>query len=109
MEFDNNTPVSDEQRKLAETKRITLSPVHSDISPEARPDSEIVAHHLVEPPTPNASNDTEQTASLIEPSNSLRTLPPAHSSSHKKTSLILGVIGGALFLLVTATLYMSAK
>ena len=71
MEFDNNTPVSDEQRRLAESKKITVTPVHSDIRPEDLSASEIVAQHLNAPAIANVENDTEQNKAPVQPSNGL--------------------------------------
>jgi len=88
MEFDNNTPISDEQRKLAKAKRIILQPLHRDISPEPRPDSEIAAHHLVEPAVPNVSNDTEQAADVIEPSSRLRQSNVTHKTTNYTVKII---------------------
>ena len=71
MEFDNNTPVSDEQRRLAESKKITVNPVHSDIQPEELSASEIAAHHLNAPAIANIENDTEQNKASVQPSTGL--------------------------------------
>lgn len=68
MEFDNNTPVSDEQRRLAEAKKITIQPVHTDIQPDDLPDAEIATRHVLEPAIPNVSSDVEQNTAPIAPS-----------------------------------------
>jgi hypothetical protein len=71
MELDTNSPVSDEQRRLAESKKLTLQPMHTDIAPDDLPDTEIAARHVNEPAIANAENDTEQNAAVIQPSSSL--------------------------------------
>jgi len=68
MEFDNNTPASDEQRRLAEAKKITIQPVHTDIQPDDLPDTEIATRHVLEPAIPNVSTDVEQNTTPIAPS-----------------------------------------
>jgi hypothetical protein len=71
MELDTNSPVSDEQRRLAESKKLTLQPVHSEVIPEDLPDAEIAARHMNEPAIANAKNDTEQDVAVIQPSGGL--------------------------------------
>ncbi|HTJ73255.1 MAG TPA: hypothetical protein VL481_01520, partial [Verrucomicrobiae bacterium] len=68
MEFDNNTPASDEQRRLAEAKKITIQTVHTDIQPDDLPDTEIATRHVLEPAIPNVSTDVEQNTTPIAPS-----------------------------------------
>jgi len=107
MEFDNNAPVSDEQRKLAEAKRVTLQPIHTDIAPDPRPDAEIAANHLVEPPVANTSNDTEQETRPIEPSASIHQVNAARSKS--QLPRIALIVASFLILVVLAILYMNVK
>lgn len=71
MEFENNTLVSDAERLRAEAKRLTLQPVHTDVTPDAPLDSEIATRHIIEPPLANTQNDTEESASYILPTKSL--------------------------------------
>lgn len=71
MELDNNSPVSDEQRHLAEAKKVTLQPLHTDIQPEDRPDAEIVAQHMRETPLANIPSDIEQDTMPVQPSKEL--------------------------------------
>lgn len=71
MEFDDNTnstPITEEQRRLAATKKVTLQPVHGDVSPAGQTDAEIAAHHLASPAIANAPNDTEQNKRPVMPS-----------------------------------------
>lgn len=65
MEFDTNTPPTDDARLLAEVKKLTLQPVHSDVTPEDLPDSVVVANHLRAGAIANVSTDIEQDAPLI--------------------------------------------
>lgn len=97
MEFDKNTQtISDEARRIAETKQVTLQPIHGDVTPEDRPDAEIVANHMSAPPIANASNDTEQTAPLIQPSRELDDTPPSAAPDSKvspvKITIAVGVV-----------------
>lgn len=67
MELETNTPINDDARLLAQAKKLTLEPVHTDIVPEETPDSVIVANHLRAAAPANVSNDIEQDAPLIAP------------------------------------------
>jgi len=97
MEFDNqNTPVSDDQRRLAESKKLTLQPVHGDVAPEETPDSEIAAHHLSDPAIANVTNDTEQTASLVQPSKGLLAEHPAESARKKRSPLPVVIVAAVV-------------
>ena len=70
MEFDQNSPISDEQRRLAETKRVTLRPLHANIMPEDTPDAEIAAKHAADPAIGNIAIDTEQNQKSVQPTKS---------------------------------------
>ncbi|MNH50012.1 hypothetical protein D3C73_16160 [compost metagenome] len=71
MEFETNQPADDDQRRLAEAKKITLQPLHAGITPDPIPDAEIAARRSLET-SPNISIDTENTtvSQLIQPSKS---------------------------------------
>lgn len=77
MEFDNNnTPTpqdNDEARKLAEAKRVTVQPLHNDVTPE--PDAAEVTREANGPAAPNTPNETEQTKPVIEPSREILNQP----------------------------------
>lgn len=70
MEFDNQPPLNDKARRLAESKKLTLQPIHADVSPEEA-EGEAVARHLAGPAIANVSNDIDQVAPLVEPSKQL--------------------------------------
>jgi hypothetical protein len=94
MEFDNNTPVSDEQRRLAEAKKITLQPVHADIQPEDLSDSEIATRHINEPAVANIENDTEQNQAPLQPSSGLLSQPEADKRS---SGFTVAIVAAAAF------------
>jgi len=71
MEFDNTTSVSDEQRHLAQSKKITVQPLHEDTAAESLSDTEIATRHLIEPAIANIAADTEQNAAPLQPSEGL--------------------------------------
>jgi hypothetical protein len=71
MEFEKDAPTSDADRRLAEAKKLTLQPLHADITPDAVQDSEIATRHIIEPAIANASNDMEDSATRIMPTQSL--------------------------------------
>lgn len=62
MEFDKDKPVSDEERRLAEAKKVTVQPIHANITPDDISDSEIAASHINGQPIANPPNDIEQDA-----------------------------------------------
>jgi hypothetical protein len=108
MEFDNNSPVSDDQRRLAETKRITLQPMHVDIAPEPIPEAEAAASYASQPMAANIDIDTEQNASLIQPSKGL--VSNARSNSrHTATKVIAAVSTVTLICIGVATLLLIQK
>ena len=100
MEFEENKPTSDEDRRLAEAKKLTLQPVHENIMPDSLPDTVLGARHLSEPAIANMTNDTEATATFIQPTNSI--LGQQRGSSKSQSKLIAGiVIGIATFISLT--------
>jgi LPS O-antigen subunit length determinant protein (WzzB/FepE family) len=105
MEFDKNTPASEEDRRLAEAKKLTLTPLHSDIAPEPEPDAEVVARHLNDGVLANAPNDTEQSSSTVQPSKGLlQPEQPIKKRSGQKPSfviLLIVVVGGGITLGIT--------
>jgi hypothetical protein len=99
MEFDNNTAVSDEQRRLAEAKKITIQPVHTDIQPDDLPDAEIATRHVLEPAIPNIESDTEQNTMPLQPSGSVLKGNQAASAQRRVvTATIVAVLVGGIAL-----------
>jgi hypothetical protein len=88
MEFDHDTPANDEQRRLAEAKKITLQPIHADIQPDETRDSEIAAHHLASPAIANIPNDIEQDTVPIQPSKGLLGSQSASSISKGRVGAV---------------------
>jgi hypothetical protein len=96
MEFENNRPVSDEERRLAEAKKLTLQPVHSDIVPDAPQDAEIATRHLLEPAIANVASDTEESTTRVMPTKSL--LNTQQSAKPQTYKLVIGLtVGTVLF------------
>jgi hypothetical protein len=67
MELETNTSVSDDARLLAQAKKLTLQPVHADVSAEDLPDSVVVAQHINGAAVANLDIDTEQNIPAIIP------------------------------------------
>lgn len=109
MEFDNNSPVSDDQRRLAETKRITLQPMHIDVTPEPVPESEIAANYAARPMAANVDIDTEQNVSLIQPSKGLTGSAERYSSRHTATKIVAVISAVTLICVGAATLLLVQK
>lgn len=65
MELETNTPTPDEARLLAQSKKLTLQPVHDDVAADDVPDSVLVAQHLTSGPVGNIAIDTEQNVASI--------------------------------------------
>jgi hypothetical protein len=110
MEFDKNAPISDDQRRLAETKQITLQPIHADLSPDEESDSEIATHHIIAPAIANVENDIEQTTAPVQPSKGLlnsqstSTVPVKHRTG---TVIIAIVLIVAIIGIIVATAIIS--
>ena len=99
MEFDNTTPVSDEQRRLAESKKITLQPLHEDTKAEDIPDAEIAARHLSEPAIANSTTETEQNTTPLQPSDGLISELEADKQANKFViAAIVAAASGTLLL-----------
>jgi hypothetical protein len=92
MEFENNSPVSDEDRRLAEAKKLTLQPIHTDVIPDEISDSEIATAHIIAPTLGNASNDTEDATTRVMPTKSL--LGSQSQTKPQAYKLMIGIIGG---------------
>ena len=67
MELETNTSPQDDARLLAQAKKLTLQPVHADVSPEDLPDSIVVAQHINGGAVANLDIDTEQNVPAIIP------------------------------------------
>lgn len=94
MEFEDKRPTSDEDRRLAEAKKLILQPIHGDITPDAPQDSEIAARHIIEPPIGNVINDTEESTSQIIPTQSL--LDTRQATKPQMYKLIIGLTAGVV-------------
>jgi hypothetical protein len=92
MEFEKDTPTSDEDRRLAEAKKLTLAPLHTDVAPEGEPDAAVVARHLTEGALANAPNDTEQDQTHVKPSSGLLDDPKTQSSTVKRGKIIVIIV-----------------
>jgi hypothetical protein len=94
MEFEDNRPTSETDRRLAEAKKLTLQPVHADVHPEGPLDSEIAAAHVNGQVIANVSNDTEEATSQLQPTQSfLNNSQPATAPQPHPRRLVFGVIG----------------
>ncbi len=110
MEFDNNSPVSDEQRRLAEAKRITLQPIHSNITPEDTPDAETAAQHAGDPPIKNIETDIEQNRQpLLSTRSALRNLEAAGSSPRTGAAVITVVVAITIVGIAAASFFLTKK
>jgi hypothetical protein len=98
MEFEDNRPTSEADRRMAETKRLTLQPVHTDIRPEGLLDSEIVARHVNGPAIGNVSSDIEEATTYVQPTQSLIGNAAQPTSAPESRRLMLGVVGGIIII-----------
>lgn len=105
MEFDQDTPASEEDRRLAEAKKLTLTPLHSDVAPEPEPDAEVVARHLNDGVLANAPNDTEQSDMAVQPSKGLlqtdQPIKPKLALKPSFFAILIVVIGGGITVGIT--------
>ena len=100
MELETNTPISNDARLLAQAKKLTLEPVHADITPEETPDSVIVANHLRDSAVANVSNDVEQDAPLITPVDADSTAEEAHHSTKLYLLTATGILALAVIIFI---------
>jgi hypothetical protein len=97
MEFEENKPTSDADRRVAEAKKLTLQPIHADIAPDAPHDNEIAARHLSEPAIANIATDIEESTSVIQPTDSL--LDVYSTNKPRTNKLVVSLAAGiALFM-----------
>lgn len=97
MEFEENKPTSDADRRMAEAKKLTLQPIHADVIPENPSDSEVASRHLNEPAIANIATDIEESTSIVQPTESLLQ-PYSRDSSHSRKLIISLTAGITLFM-----------
>lgn len=90
MEFEENKPTSDEDRRRAESKKLTLQPVHADVIPEPLSPSESAVHYDNAPAVANISSDTEEIASVMQPTKSL--IGSESKSTLQTRKLLVGLV-----------------
>jgi hypothetical protein len=98
MEFEDNRPTSEADRRLAEAKKLTLQPVHADVHPEGPLDSEIAAAHVNGQAIANVSNDTEEMTTQLQPTQSFLDAnhPTIAAPAPQSRRLVFGIIGSIL-------------
>jgi len=107
MEFEsdkNNPEISEDARRLAQTKKITLLPMHSNITPEEVPEAEIAARYTSGKPVENVPGDVEQKASPIQPSRELLEKMPDQQRS-RTTRVFISAIAIAMGATMLIALY----
>lgn len=113
MEFEQDTPVSDDERRLAEARKLILSPLHSDIQPESTPELDEAYSERATQTQANVSNDIEDTSNnvtLVTPSKSaLQRLSQKTDPASTRKMVIPVVIVVGIFVLVIATLLFTSR
>lgn len=109
MEFEDNRPTSEADRRLAEAKKLTLQPVHADIQPEGLLDSEIAARHANGPAIANVPNDTEEATTQLQPTQSFLDSSETAAVTPQPRRLVFGVIGSVLIISGLAYLAFTLK
>lgn len=97
MEFENNTPDIDEQRRQAETNRMSVQPLNQSIQPDEVSEEFTAARHLRGPAVANAPNDVEQDVAALQPTPSL-IRPTAAKKAPSLRSVRAGTVGAVIFL-----------
>src|SRR5437868_4351135 len=99
MEFEGDKPVSEAERHMAQSRQVTMQPVHADVVPDDLPAEAVAAAHLDGTVIANVTGDIEQDTPLVRP---LAAVLAAADASHKAHTgrIVLTVIGLALFVLV---------
>lgn len=69
-EFEKDQPDTDEARQFAERRKLTLTPLHTDVQPEEQPEYDAFSSARATQTQENLSTDSEDTArpeQLIQP------------------------------------------
>ena len=69
-EFEKDQPDNDETRQLADTRKLTLTPLHADVQPDEQPEYDAFSSARATQTQENLSTDSEDTArpeQLIQP------------------------------------------
>jgi hypothetical protein len=102
MEFEKDAPVSDDERRLAEVKKITLQPAHTDIVPEDVSASEIASSHINGQPIdtihPIVKQDTSSPSSVNKADSTDKIV------THKQSIMMIAIIVGIAIALIIASL-----
>lgn len=101
MEFEGDKPISEDEVRLAQSRQVTLQPLHSDVTPDALPDEAVASAHLSSDAIGNVAGDIEQDAPLVRPPVGATILASPDMSHKSRTMvLILTITGLVLFVLV---------
>ena len=96
MEFEEKAKTaSDDERRLAESKKITIQPMHLHVEPEDVPDSIIASQHMNGRPIANIHSDVEQEAEALLPSKEILESSASARSDHaaaKTKGIIIAAI-----------------
>lgn len=109
MEFDQSmadksTDISDAQRMSATTKRLELTPIHTDISPESLASGAQSDTFGSAVPTPTIASESEDTSAYQHTVTSVANIP---TRPHSRVVLIVVIV---LFAFVTsAVVYLLAQ
>jgi hypothetical protein len=102
MEFEKDAPVSDEQRHLAEAKKIAVQPAHANIVPEDISDSEIANQHINGQPIGNIHTDIEQDAPTLDQADD--TTHATTPDTSKQSVMMVAIIVGIACIIITVSL-----
>lgn len=108
MEFeaDKTTPtngISDAERLAASTRRLELTPVHADISPDSLPDEVVATQHIVQGALGNIPTESEATTTQ-QP---IQQQQPTATPKHRHLALATGVAATLAIASLTAVFYLA--
>lgn len=114
MEFENDQPTDDEQRRLAKVKKIVLQPLHGDITPDAIPDAEISMTSSSHDTAPNTATESEDTSTkqLVQPTKSALNKTPVSTSNSTPSSgrlAFTALVVMVFVLIISATIWLWLK
>jgi hypothetical protein len=101
--MDSNTTIeltSEDERRQAEARNITIEPLHQGIIPESEPDAIVVAQHVNGPAIANAPNDIEQDSALVQPRTQTVLTPTTTHHVKLATIATLIFIVGVTFIVI---------
>lgn len=109
METNKDMLLDDEDREAAATRRLTLSPLHADVTPEPLPQSDRSGTNINNPGIANVPSDTEHEDTVIQPSRSYEEVSAERPEISRATTIYVATSAVALIVASVAIVYVITK